>query len=412
MTHVPTPSRPLATAITDHQVTVLLIDDQPIIGEAVRRMLAGEPDIVYHYCSDPTRALEMAGQISPTVILQDLVMPEIDGLTLVKYFRANATTRTIPLIVLSTKEEPTTKAEAFALGANDYLVKLPDKIEVLARIRYHSKGYIAELQRNEAYAALRRTQESLARELAEAARYVVSLLPQPLDGEVQAMWEFIPSSSLGGDSFGYHWIDDEHFMIYLLDVCGHGVGAALLSISVMNVLRARSLPNTDFRQPSAVLKSLNDTFPMEKQNDMYFTMWYGVYNKTRHQLAFSSGGHPPALLISGDSPQDAEVRELRADNFMIGAFSDVDYDTETVDLQAFNKLYIFSDGSYEIIQPDGQLWQYQEFVDLVAKPPTPGVSDVTRILAGCRAINGSDNFQDDFSLLQLVFRRPPPTVSE
>ncbi len=397
-----TESLSLAPALSDHQVTVLLVDDQPIIGEAVRRMLAGEPDIVYRYCSDPTQALEMAGRISPTVILQDLVMPEIDGLTLVKYFRANPATRAIPLIVLSTKEEPTTKAEAFALGANDYLVKLPDKIEVLARIRYHSKGYIAQLQRNEAYAALQRSQDSLARELTQAAKYVVSLLPQPLDGELQATWEFIPSSSLGGDSFGYHWIDDEHFMIYLLDVSGHGVGAALLSISVMNVLRARSLPDTDFRQPSAVLKSLNDTFPMEQQNGMYFTMWYGVYNKTRHQIAFSSGGHPAAILMSGDSPQNAAIRELLTDNCMIGGFPDVDYETETVDLQAFNKLHIFSDGCYEIFRSDGQLWRYQDFVELVAKPPAPGVNDVARILAGCRAINGSDNFQDDFSLLQLV----------
>jgi sigma-B regulation protein RsbU (phosphoserine phosphatase) len=368
-------------------------------------MLAGEPDIVYHYCSDPTKALEMAGQISPTVILQDLVMPEIDGLTLVKYFRANAATRAIPLIVLSTKEEPTTKAEAFALGANDYLVKLPDRIEVLARIRYHSKGYIAQLQRNEAYEALKRSQESLAKELAQAAKYVVSLLPEPLDGEVKAAWEFIPSSSLGGDSFGYHWIDDEHFVIYLLDVCGHGVGAALLSISVMNVLRARSLPNTDFRRPAAVLEALNNTFPMEKQNDMYFTMWYGVYNKTKHQIAFSSGGHPPAILINGDTQDSAEILELRTHNFMIGGIPDVEYDTGTADLKAFNKLHIFSDGCYEVILPDGELWKFQDFVELVAKPPTPGVSDVARILEGCRAINGSDNFQDDFSLMQLIFRR-------
>ena len=90
------------------------------------------------------------------MILQDLVMPDIDGLTLVKNFRANEATRETPMIVLSTKEEPAVKAEAFALGANDYIVKLPDRLELLARIRYHSKGYIALLQRNEAYQALRR----------------------------------------------------------------------------------------------------------------------------------------------------------------------------------------------------------------------------------------------------------------
>jgi len=143
-----------ATALPKHAIKVLLVDDQAIIGEAVRRLLATEEDIVFRYCSDPTAALHVANDFAPTVILQDLVMPDIDGLLLVRFFRANAATRNIPLIVLSTKEEPKVKAEAFALGANDYLVKLPDKVELIARIRYHSKGYISLLERNDAYKAL------------------------------------------------------------------------------------------------------------------------------------------------------------------------------------------------------------------------------------------------------------------
>src|SRR5512143_1421743 len=140
--------------LTAHKIKVLLVDDQAMIGEAVRRMLAADDDIKFHFCSDPTQALKMATDLSPTVILQDLVMPEVDGLTLVKFYCANPNTREIPLIVLSTCEETTTKAEAFGLGANDYLVKLPDKVELIARIRHHSAGYIAQLQRNEAYRAL------------------------------------------------------------------------------------------------------------------------------------------------------------------------------------------------------------------------------------------------------------------
>ena len=166
--------------LTEHKVTVLLIDDQPMIGEAVRRMLAGEPDVVFHYCRDARKAVVEAERIKPTVILQDLVMPDIDGLTLVKTMRANEPTRETPLIVLSTKEEPIVKAEAFALGANDYIVKLPDRLELLARIRYHSKGYINLLQRNEAYQALLESERRLAHEMEQAAHYVRSLLPEKL----------------------------------------------------------------------------------------------------------------------------------------------------------------------------------------------------------------------------------------
>ena len=235
----------------ERPVTVLLVDDQPIVGEAVRRMLAAEPDIRFHFCPDPTKAIEQANAVQPTVILQDLVMPEVDGLTLVKFYRANPATREVPLIVLSTKEEPETKAQAFATGANDYLVKLPDKLELIARVRYHSRGYIAQLERNEAYRKLAESQALLAREVAEAARYVASLLPEPLPkGPIQVEWRFIPSTQLGGDSFGYHRLDDDHFAFYLLDVSGHGVGASLLSVSAMNVLGAQTLPGVDFRDPA------------------------------------------------------------------------------------------------------------------------------------------------------------------
>src|SRR6202035_2237564 len=138
-------------------------------------------------------------------------MPEIDGLTLVKMFRANDKTRETPLIVLSTKEEATTKAEAFAVGANDYVVKLPDRLELLARIRYHSKGYINLLQRNEAYQALQASQKMLAKDVAQAAKYVYSLLPDKLKkGDIRTDWRFIPSADLGGDSFGYDWVDEDH----------------------------------------------------------------------------------------------------------------------------------------------------------------------------------------------------------
>jgi len=140
--------------ISTHRITVLLIDDQLMIGESVRRMLTTEQDIDFHYCQNPTKALKMANQVNPTVILLDLIMPEINGLTLVRYIRANPGTREVPLIVLSSKEEPVIKAEAFALGANDYMVKLPDRLEVIARIRYHSKGFINLLERNEAFVHL------------------------------------------------------------------------------------------------------------------------------------------------------------------------------------------------------------------------------------------------------------------
>lgn len=147
---------------TDAQsAMVLLVDDQAMIGEAVRRSLSHEDNIDFHFCADPRQALEQAIQLKPTVILQDLVMPGLDGLSLVREYRAHPATQDIPIIVLSSKEDALVKSAAFAAGANDYLVKLPDTIELVARIRYHSRSYLTLLQRDEAYRALRVSQQQL-----------------------------------------------------------------------------------------------------------------------------------------------------------------------------------------------------------------------------------------------------------
>jgi adenylate cyclase len=142
-------------------VSVLLVDDQPMIAEAIRQMLAGEAGIRMHHCADPTQALAMAADVQPTVILQDLVMPDVDGLTLVRYFRAYRATSDVPIIALSTREEAAVKAQAFQFGANDYVVKLPDRLELVARIRYLSKGYLHLLDSQDAWAAVLASQEQL-----------------------------------------------------------------------------------------------------------------------------------------------------------------------------------------------------------------------------------------------------------
>jgi two-component system, chemotaxis family, response regulator WspR len=150
-----------STAWSRHAVVVLLVDDQLMIGEAVRRALAGEPDIDFHFFNSSTGALAKAREIAPTVILQDIVMPGVNGLDLVRGYRSDPSLARIPIIVLSTHEEPTVKRDAFAAGANDYLVKLPDRIELIARIRYHSLAYRSQIERDEAYRALRDSQEQL-----------------------------------------------------------------------------------------------------------------------------------------------------------------------------------------------------------------------------------------------------------
>ena len=174
----------------EYRFMVLLIDDQAMVGEAVRRAVANQPDIDFHYCANPEEALNLASRVHPTVILLDLIMPGIDGLTLVRRFRADPQTRDIPIIVLSVKEDAGIKGQAFSIGANDYLVKLPDQIELVARIRYHSRSYLNQIQRDEAFAALRESQQQLV----DSNTALISL-NQKLEEATRAKSEFLANMS-------------------------------------------------------------------------------------------------------------------------------------------------------------------------------------------------------------------------
>ncbi|MHC5009939.1 MAG: SpoIIE family protein phosphatase [Planctomycetota bacterium] len=386
--------------IQEHPTRVLLVDDQLIIGEAVRRMLQSESGIEYRYCQDPTTALDVAREFQPTVILSDLVMPQMDGLDLVRKFRAHEGTQNTPLIVLSSKEEATTKAEAFSLGANDYLVKLPDPVELLARIRYHSEGYIHLIQRNQAYSALKESQRILAEDLEQAARYVRSLLPAPEASRVKATWRFIPSASLGGDTFGYHWLDEDHFVMFLLDVSGHGVGAALLSVSVLNLLRSQALRNTDFRNPGEVLTRLNDTFRLEDQGGKFFTIWYGVFRVSTREILYCGGGHPAAILASPEVPHPTL---LSSSGPMPGAVPGIVYETGRAEIHEGARLLLFSDGVYEIRQASGVVATFESFVDELTQADVTEHGPLAWAMTRATRLRVGDGFDDDVSLVQFDF---------
>ena len=396
-------ANPFSPTASDRPVRVLLVDDQPLVGQTVQRIFEPEPDIDFRFCPDPVSAIETANTFRPTVILQDLVMPDVDGLLLVKYYRANSATRQTPLVVLSSKEDPAIKARAFALGANDYMVKLPDRLEVLARVRYHSQGYIHRLERDEAYRELAHSQKEMAAELRQASRYVQSLLPEKLKtGPVTIDWRFVPSTQLAGDMFGYNWLDADHLAIYLLDVSGHGVGSALLAVSASNLLAAQSLPGVDPRDPGAVITALNGIFQMDRQDGKYFTIWYGVFRASDRRLSYCNAGHPPAFLW-----KNGDIEQLEADGPGVGMIPEMPFDTHTTEAPIDSRLLVYSDGVFEIEKPDGAMWQFQQFLDHIHEQfGREGLID--NHLGFARGLRGGDVLGDDFSMLEARFHTPEP----
>jgi sigma-B regulation protein RsbU (phosphoserine phosphatase) len=247
--------------------------------------------------------------------------------------------------------------------------------------------------------ALMETQKRLDKELNQAADYVRSLLPPRLDGPIRSDWQFVSSSRLGGDLFNYYRLEDGRLVVYLLDVCGHGVGAALLSISVHTALRCRTLPETRFDEPGEVLTALNQAFPMEEHGNRFFTIWYGVFDPGSRTLRFACGGHPPALLLgAGDRPPV----KLGTSDFMVGAMPGARYDTHSHPVPPEGRLYLFSDGAFEVAPPDGSQLGIDGLLKVIARAPAGNGSRVAHVLSHITALTGSSDLADDFSLVEMV----------
>ncbi len=381
---------------------ILVVDDDPMNADLLRQRLEVEGFAVTT-AGDGREALDRVRAGGIELVLLDIIMPVLGGYEVLVEMKSDETLRQIPVIMISGLDDLNSVARCIEMGADDYLPKPYKPALLRARIKSCLEKKDLRDQEQATYHALVESQRHLAAELNEAAQYVRSLLPEPMTGDITSEWLFVPSTSLGGDSFGYHWLDKDNLAIYLLDVCGHGVGAALLSISAMNVLRSHALPNVDFRDPGAVLSGLNETFQMERQNNMYFTIWYGVYNRPSHKIVFARGGHPPAVLITGDSRETATAIELKSPGMVIGSMSGLKYKNNEQTLGCFARLYIFSDGVYELDKPDGTMWQLGEFVESILETTRRDAHRVNSVLERATAVQGSDSFEDDYSLVCVDF---------
>jgi len=380
---------------------VLIVDDTPENIQVLMEMLKDQYTIVAAINGE--KALKMAvAEPMPDLILLDIMMPGMDGYEVCRKLKADEQVQHIPIIFVTAKTEVEDETLGFELGAMDYITK-PFSIPVVkARVKAHLELKILRDLEAIQRAKLETVLGILNSELAEAADYVKFLLPRPItDGPVRADWRFMPSTTLGGDSLGYHWLDEDSLAIYLIDVCGHGVGAALHSVSVLNVLRSRNLPNVDFRRPEQVLASLNAVFPMDDHRDMYFTMWYGVYKPSSRLLTYASGGHPPALLIQDTAGNGSEVRELRTPNIFLGGLNGMDFEYDEVDIKPEARLYVFSDGVYEIMNENGACWEFDDLKAYLEDSSDRGKSTMDDLWAHVRQIAGTETLEDDFSVLEI-----------
>ena len=239
--------------------------------------------------------------------------------------------------------------------------------------------------------------EAAEHELARAVSYIEALLPSPLhEGKVRAEWRFVPSAQLGGDAFGYRWLDEQRFAMFLLDVTGHGVGSALLAASAANMLRAHAFA-ADPADPVAVLGALNAAFQMDDHNGLFFSIWYGVYDAGRRVLRYASAGQHPAYLAT------PALQPLATRAPAIGMMPEARFLGSEVAVPPGSRLHLFSDGAFEVPLPDGRMGTVADFVALLAGPARPGQTEPDRLFQAVRELTGRRPFDDDVSLITLAF---------
>lgn len=389
---------------------VLVVDDSRLMRLGLIRALNALGVQSVAEAGNGREALERIRVESFDVMLLDIEMPEMNGIELLLAMKAEPQLGRLPVIVISSAEQLETAVKCIEAGAEDYLPKTFSPTLLRARVmssvekkrlRDLDAQRVLELQTEKD--RLERTQRRLDEELAQASHYVQSSFPAPMHAPLKVDWFYQPSTELAGDAFGYHWIDDDHFAVYLLDVCGHGVGACLLAVTAINVLRTGAIPNVDFRDPAAVLAGVSNAFLSEKHNDMYFTLWYGVYHAPSRVLHHASGGHPAALLLSPPEPDGTTLsQQLRSPGMIVGVMEDLSYEAQSVAVPPGSRLILPCDGCFEIVDPQGVDATYEEFEEFMRQRGAHA-DGLSALFGWAKNRHGDGPLDDDFSLVRVQF---------
>lgn len=341
---------------------ILLVDDNPTNLQVLFKTLDGRGYKLL-IAKNGEDALSIAGKARPALILLDIMMPGINGFEVCEKLKAEPATRDCAIIFLSALDDTTNKVQGLELGAVDYIAKPFQAEEVIARVNTHLT--IRRLQQSLARAneELEASNQRMMRALKAAARVQRALLPRKLPDTDAARfaWRYRPCDELGGDSLNIFPLDDAHVGLYVLDVSGQGIPAALFAATIARSLTpsgnlasvVAATNNTDesaMASPVEVAKRLNMLYPMDSKAMLNFTVTYGVLDTDTHRFRFASAGHPGPTLVRADQPPEI----FEASGAPIGIMDDADYEETAIELRPGDRLYLHSDGLYEQRNSQGE----------------------------------------------------------
>ena len=377
--------------------TVLIVDDEPIARVALAARLKRLGYRVIE-AGDGKAGLEMLRRERPDLIILDWMMPEMDGPSFCEYIRQDPELQTSQILMMTSHDQPEQIAEGLTRGADDFLSKAASKYEITARVQAGMRAATLIRRLKDATEEIRQKQEALERELQSAARYVESLLPATgtiLPG-VQMVHAYRPSLGLGGDLFNVLPWSEEVLGLYLLDASGHGVSPALRSASFSTFLRKDDLlRRIGSNDPGAILTEANKEFPLTEDGH-YFTIIFVRLDLRAHTLSYATAGHNGAFLHR----PSGEICWIARPSLPLGFDRSTIYDSVELPVEPGDRLYLLSDGLYEVPASNGELWGQER---LEATIRTFGRCPMTEVVSGTIAEavrwQGHEQFPDDVALM-------------
>lgn len=388
--------------------TILVVDDEKLVRMVAKRRLGAQGHRILE-AEDGEEALVILRREPVDLVLSDWMMPNLDGLGLCDIIKADDHLRKIHFILMTALDKPKELAEGLRRGADDYLPKTASDQEIAARVTagLRTRQLLLDLEQSNQLLSVK--QAELEAELQSGANFVRSVLP-PI-GEVAPGvlldWRFLPSLKLGGDLFQVSKWSPDVIGLMILDMSGHGIGAALRAISLSNLFQDdHALFQFQTIDPGHILSKLNTQYPLSDQGE-YFTIWLGVYHCASGVLRYASAGHPGGILIR----HGEAGRSLGRKAWPIGFSAHASFESEEVTIQPGDRLYLLTDGIYEVMNRGDDIWGQDRLRQTLEGLATRSMTySLDSVIQQSRSWQEKPTFGDDVALVGVEFEAGHPVT--
>ena len=398
---------------------ILIADDEAIPLQLLRFQLEKFGHTVIS-ASNGREAWELLQTHDCQLVITDWEMPEMSGIDLIRQIRQSERVAYVYVILLTSKSERASIVTGLNTGADDYLTKPVDKDELQARLQPGLRIFELEHRLADRHRELEHRNLQLAHantkmksDLDTAAQIQQAFLPsrkQDIPG-VEFAWHYSPCTELAGDMLNVLHLDDDHVGVYMLDVSGHGVQAALMAVAACrylsihkddsSVLWERRDSSTEYhlRSPAAAAEQLNARFVAQSLTEQYFTLVYGILNQRTGQFRYTLAGHPAPVHLTPVAP----AAFLPGSDLPIG-IAETDYEEHALQLQAGDRLLFYSDGVTECMNASTDCFGNPRFVQSLSGTAHQSLdATLSQILNHLQQWAGETPFHDDISMLALQF---------